>query len=109
MYNQFPYSSFNPMSFAPASQLGNTSRLGGLLGLGRGAFNWGGLLDNAQRTLNVINQAIPVYNQVKPMFRNVGTVFKVINELSKSSNSPTAKAEQPNTTAATDNGPQFFA
>jgi hypothetical protein len=109
MYNQFPYSSFNPVG-SSVGQLGNTSRLGGLLGLGKGAFNWDGFLNNAQRTLNVINQAIPVYNQVKPVFKNVGTVFRVIGELSKSNNTSSSKEKGVQTKeTTTTNGPQFFA
>ena len=74
MYNQYPFSS---MSYMPYNSISSPTT-SGLLGLGKKAFNWNGFLDNAQRTLNVINQAMPIYNQVKPMFRNMGTVFKVI-------------------------------
>jgi hypothetical protein len=36
--------------------------LGGLLGgLTRSGINWGGLLTNTQKTLSIINQAIPVF------------------------------------------------
>ena len=74
MYNQYPFSS---MSYMPYNSISSPTT-SGLFGLGKKAFNWNGFLDNAQRTLNVINQAMPIYNQVKPMFRNMGTVFKVI-------------------------------
>ena len=30
-------------------------------------INWGGLLDGTQKTLGIINQAIPIVYQVKPI------------------------------------------
>ncbi len=60
-------------------------------------FNWNGLLNNAQKTLNVVNQAIPVYNQVKPLWGNAKTMLKVFGEISKVGGPATAAA----TTAAT--------
>ena len=107
MYNQYPYTSFNPgaaSSFNPSST--------GLLGsVAKKAFNWDGFLNNTQRTLNVINQAMPIYNQVKPMFRNMGTVFKVIGELNRNNNVSSTKDtsnvdDKPKTTNI--NNPQFF-
>ena len=95
MYNQFPYYSLNPTNYGayikPAT---------GLLGLGNKAFSWDSFLNNAQRTLNVINQAMPIYKEVKPMFRNMGTIFKVIGELNST---PVSTAT---TIAST---PHFFA
>lgn len=111
MYNQYPYTSFNPNAFSSVNP-GSTGLLGSIA---KKAFNWDGFLNNTQRTLNVINQAMPIYNQVKPMFRNMGTVFKVIGELnrnnSSSNNSPTQTEttktnETPKTTNI--NNPQFF-
>ena len=53
--------------------------LGGLLGLSK--INWGNLLNNTQKTLNVINQAIPVYYQIKPIYNNARTIFKVFGAM----------------------------
>lgn len=94
MYNQFPYS-YN--STIPFNMKPNT---GSLLNLTK-KFNWDGFLNNAQRTLNVINQAMPIYNQVKPMFKNMGTIFRVIGELN---NSNVASAA----TTAVSSTPKFF-
>lgn len=111
MYNQFPYSNFNPSGFS-ALQTQPSSGIGSLLGISKKAFNWDSFLNNAQRTLNVINQAMPIYNQVRPMFRNMGTIFKVIGELNSA---PITQAAS--TTAGTVAGaqaasqistPQFF-
>lgn len=52
------------------------SRLTGGLGGTRG-INWRGLLNNASRTLNVINQAIPIVKQVGPMYNNMKSMLKV--------------------------------
>ncbi len=60
-------------------------------GLGRGLFgatlrngiNWSGILNGAQRTLGLVNQAIPLVKQAAPMVRNAKTMFKVMNEFKK--------------------------
>ena len=67
-----------------------TSGLGrGLLGGAvRGGINWSSILNGAQRTLGLVNQAIP-------MVRNAKTMFKVMNEFKK--------VETPNTNANNNN------
>ena len=40
-------------------------------------INWGGLLDGTQKTLGIINQAIPIVYQVKPILTNAKTMFKI--------------------------------
>ena len=111
MYNQFPYSGFNPSTFN-TFQNAPSSGIGSLLGLSKKTFNWDSFLNNAQRTLNVINQAMPIYNQVRPMFRNMGTIFKVIGELNSAPAiaASTASSAATTTTAATSaiSTPQFF-
>ncbi len=49
-------------------------------------FNFSSFLDGTQKTLGVINQAIPIVYQVKPIFRNARTMFKIADEISKPSN-----------------------
>lgn len=111
MYNNFPYSNFNPSmfnSFNPPSSNG----IGSLLGISKKAFNWDSFLNNAQRTLNVINQAMPIYNQVRPIFRNMGTIFKVIGELNSTpvvSNGISKAVTTNAVTNAMSSTPQFFA
>ena len=49
-------------------------------------LNFNNILDGTQKTLNVINQAIPIFNQVKPLINNTKTLFKltqIINEPEK--------------------------
>lgn len=55
-----------------------------LFNLSKG-FSWGGFLDGTQKTLGVINQAIPLVYQVKPIFNNAKTVFKIADEIRKPS------------------------
>ena len=49
----------------------------------RTGINWSGLLSNTQKTLGIINQAIPAFYQIKPIFNNMRTMFKVYNEFNK--------------------------
>lgn len=56
------------------------------------AINWSTFLGNAQKTLGVINQAIPIVYQVKPIINNAKTVFKIANSL-KDNNETINKVE----------------
>ena len=40
-------------------------------------INWGGFINNASKTLGVINQTIPIVKQARPMFRNIKSVLKL--------------------------------
>ncbi len=91
MYNQFPY--MMPGSFSQAAPLANgLSNLGTAANLSKassaasalGKINWSSLLTNAQKTLNVVNQAIPLYYQVKPVFQNIRTLGKIGKEFMNS-------------------------
>lgn len=55
---------------------GILGRLGGLTGTIKG-INWGGLLNNASKTLGVINQAIPVVKQAGPMLNNMKSMIRL--------------------------------
>ncbi len=53
-------------------------------------IKWGALLDGTQKTLGVINQAIPIVYQVKPIINNAKTMFniaKIMNTNDESTNS----------------------
>ena len=55
-------------------------------------INFNNLLDGTQKTLNVINQAIPIFYQIKPLINNTKTLFKltqIINEPEKEENKQT--------------------
>ncbi len=77
-------------------------------------FSWAGLLDGTQKTLGVINQAIPIVYQVKPIVNNAKTMFKIADalksdETSKNSNTNTqVQQTTQQTTKNTTNKPIFY-
>lgn len=83
MFNQMPYMMSSPMSMMPTSSTLGTASKASLLG----KINWSSLLSNAQKTLNVVNQAIPLYYQVKPVFNNIKTIGKIGREMTKMASS----------------------
>lgn len=77
----YPNGFYNMPFVNPYNTLGVSSALpkaGGLLSrLGLRNINFGNILTNTSKTLNVINQAIPVVKQVGPMFNNMKSMLKV--------------------------------
>lgn len=71
-----------------------------------------GFLDGAQKTLGVINQAIPIVHQVGPMITNAKTMFKiadVINTPDKSYNNSNVENMNIHTVnMSSDNKPIFY-
>lgn len=60
-------------------------------------INWGNVLNNTQKTLNVINQAIPIIYQVKPLVANARTLFRIadaVNDEVKEVKDTTSKKEE---------------
>lgn len=49
-------------------------------------LNISGILDGTQKTLSVVNQAIPIIYQVKPIMNNLGTIFKISNIINNDDN-----------------------
>lgn len=94
----------------------------GLRGL-LGNIKWGSILSGTQKTLNVVNQAIPLVKQAKPIINNAKTMFRVMNEFKKvdisSNNVKTNKQNEQTTEQTTEqnnskkivenNNPVFFA
>lgn len=74
-------------------------------------INWGGLLDGTQKTLGIINQAIPIVYQVKPIFSNAKTIFRIADELrtpdKKSSTSSNSNVTN-NSIEYNENRPVFY-
>ena len=98
---------FNQNPFFPA--------IGGIKKAGLLGINWGNLLNNTQRTLSIINQAIPVFYQVKPLWGNAKTMFRVLGEVNKmyktekADNTPKENnTTSEKTTTVTNNAPNFF-
>ena len=81
MYGSMPY--MMPGMAIPAS---NAATLGSVTKAGSSIFskiNLSSLLSNAQKTLGVVNQAIPLYYQVKPVFKNLKALGKIGKEFTK--------------------------
>lgn len=74
-----PYYFENPFAFG---RVGN-----GLFSIG--SFSFSSLLDGAQKTLGVFNQALPLIKEAAPLMRNAKTMFRVMNEFKKIDNSTT--------------------
>lgn len=73
---------YNPYYYVMPTATNSLGR--GLFGNAlRGGINWSNLLNGAQRTLGLVNQAIPLVKQAAPMVRNAKTMFKVMNEFKK--------------------------
>lgn len=79
-----PYFNF-PYNTMASRGTGLFSRLLG----GARSINWGNIITNIQRTLNVVNQAIPVIKQVNPMIKNAKTMFRVMSEFNKNDSETT--------------------
>ena len=98
-YN-IPYYGFVPASRAfnvAAAPLKSTS--GGIFSKLFRGFNFGSILKNAQKTLNVVNQTIPLIKEVNPIIKNAKTMFRVMNEFKKV-DSDTIKSTSSSTTTA---------
>lgn len=77
--------------------------------------NWTNLLNNTQKTLNVINQAIPVYYQMKPIYNNAKTMLRMVSALKDDKSTTNNSSNSSNTNNLNDNkkntnqeGPVFF-
>lgn len=78
-----PYYSMMPYGNMLASAASKPGLFSSLLGGVKG-MNWGSIITNTQRTLGIVNQAIPVIKQVTPIAKNAKTMFRVMNEFKKS-------------------------
>ena len=85
-YNMYPYMSqgMNIARNIPVAGSITTSKGGFFKSLG--AIKWGSILNNTQKTLNVINQAIPVYYQIKPICSNLKSFGKIMSIFSEPDN-----------------------
>ena len=113
---------YNPFFNVFPSQLANNSSRSLFGSLTRKSFSWSNLISGAQKTLNLINQAIPVIKQASPIVKNAKTMFKVMNEFKRfdissvnkdktvnnSSNDIEENRAVNNTTIINDSTPTFF-
>ena len=115
-----PYYMMAPMTAARPSLFGMLSR-----GIGRGGLSLGSIINGTQRTLGLVNQAIPVVKQISPVVKNARTMFRVMNEFKKtdtpvntnnnfndydtSTPTETVVQESNETMPVSNGGPTFFA
>ena len=83
----------------------------------RRSINFNNILNNTQRTLGIINQAIPIIYQVKPLLSNARTLFRVATALNSNDEDETTNDETSNNnysenisyeTKKDSNGPIFY-
>lgn len=100
---------FNPyQSIAPLTSMGLPAA-SATAGVAKAGINWASLLSNTQKTLNIVNQAIPIVYQVKPIVNNAKTIFKVAHEFNRTNNSSEEiQSQNTNNNTNYDNGPKFF-
>lgn len=106
-YNPYLYT-YPYMNVAP--KVGLFSRIFG------GNLSFGSILSGTQKTLNIVNQAIPIVKQAGPVINNAKTMFKVMNEFKKVETPVTSKTEKNTQSVETneintvsENSPTFFA
>lgn len=76
MYPNNFYIPNQTMRFMPNGLGINTAKSGGIFSSLK-SINWGGLLNNANKTLNVVNQTIPLVRQAGPMLNNMKSMIKL--------------------------------
>ena len=106
-YNPYLYT-YPYMNIAP--KVGLFSKIFG------GNLSFGSILSGTQKTLNIVNQAIPIVKQAGPVINNAKTMFKVMNEFKKvetpKSEKKVTKIENDTTnenSIQNENSPTFFA
>ena len=72
----------------------------GLASLGKGLLgrlSFSGFLDGANKTLNVVNQAIPIFYQVRPIFNNAKTMFRIMSAVKDDDSKPSISNQESKT------------
>ena len=76
---------FGPMMGASSLPVRNGGLFGRIFGSLR-SFNWSGLLNGANKTLNVVNQTIPLVRQAGPMFNNMKSMLRIARAFGSETN-----------------------
>ncbi len=83
--------------------------------MSRRGINWNNILNNTQRTLGIINQAIPIVYQVRPLLNNARTLFRVASAINSNDEEITEETKDNNyndnisyDTKKDSNGPIFY-
>ena len=62
------------------------------------SFNWSGLLNGANKTLNVVNQTIPLVRQAGPMFNNMKSMMRIAKVFGNETTSRSLNSKTNNST-----------
>ncbi len=107
--NYYPYYNGIPFNFyTPINNGGHRSLFSGI--------KWSSILNGTQKTLGIVNQAIPIIKQAGSVINNAKTMFKVMNEFKKVdvpiqnnvTNTSTSEKVKENLPKTQMNGPTFF-
>ncbi len=75
---------YNPYyMMAPMTSVARPGLFAALRGATSGRLTLGTIVNGTQKTLGIINQAIPIVKQVTPVMKNAKTMFRVMNEFKK--------------------------
>ena len=89
------------------NQFGGSNLFGKTLSNTR-KINWSSLLDGTQKTLGVINQALPLIYQVKPIIDNAKTMFKIADVIKSQDVSNTNVKQNNVVNYQNNNSPIFY-
>lgn len=78
-----PYFNMYPNAISNVAPAVASSASKGIFSRLLGGLNWASILNNTQKTLSLVNQAIPVIKQVSPVMKNAKTMFRVMNEFKR--------------------------
>ena len=78
-----PYFSSFPYNYTPLTTIASTNTSRGLFSSLFGGGKLSTFLNGTQKTLNIVNQAIPLVKQMGPVVKNAKTMFRVMNEFKK--------------------------
>ena len=104
---------YNPYFYSlPQTTTPSLGLLGRVANSTRG-LSLGTIVNGTQKTLNIINQAIPIIKEASPMMQNAKTMFKIANEFKKVDTPVNESVKQENletkqTEISNENGPIFF-
>lgn len=85
---------FGPLMRASYFPNGNGLGLFGKITNSIRRFNWSGLLNGANKTLNVVNQTIPLVRQAGPMVSNMKNMFKIAKAFGNETTSKRSRSTQ---------------
>ena len=107
---------YNPYFYMLPSSAARPSLFASLRGaLGGSGITLGNVISGTQKTLGLVNQAIPIIKQVTPVLKNAKTMFRVMNEFKKVDAPSLVKnddddvKENLNENVNSSSGPVFFA